>query len=309
MQEPPSDQARTTLRYREYVPAPALRSHVECLWVVWDSVRRTNRPPDRVVPDGCPELIFHLGGRFSRQQGGRWVRQPGAFLAGTLTRPWLIRAGARLFTLGIRFRPGAVTRWLDIDMKQVVDREVPLEQLIGQSQSGACMKQLRAARTRGEAIRLAERWLQALSLSKPKAGDDAARAAVRALLASHGGTRMDALATQLGSSPRRLERAFAHSLGIRPKLFARIVRLNAALALLASDQRLAAVDWALAAGYFDQAHLARDFRVVAGRRALSGREADGQLARNFTAPKRLLNYLSGPERAVGFVQSDRSRRG
>jgi len=104
---------------------------------------------------------------------------------------------------------------------------------------------------------------------------------------------MDALGVQLGTNPRRLERAFAHSLGIRPKLFARIVRLNAALALLASDQRLAAVDWALAAGYFDQAHLARDFRVVAGRRARPGGQADGQLARNFTAPKRLLNFLSG----------------
>ena len=293
MQDSPSAEARSTLRYREYVPAPALRPHVECLWVVWDAVPRTHRPPDRVVPDGCPELIFHLRGRFSRQRGQRWVRQPAAFLAGTLTRPWLIRAGTRLFTLGIRFRPGAVNRWLDVDMKQAVDREVSLASILGRGRALACLQRLRAAATRGEAIRRAERWLQALALRGPTAGDVAARAAVRAVLASHGRMRMDALARQVGSNPRRLERAFARSLGIRPKLFARIVRLNAALALLAADQRLAAVDWALDAGYFDQAHLARDFRVVAGRRARRGGEADGQLARNFTAPKRLLNLLSG----------------
>ena len=285
--------ARTTLRYLEYPPPPALHAHTECLWMVWDSARRARRPPDRVVPDGCPELIIHLADCFSRQHGRRWVRQPRAFLAGALTRPWLVRGGPRLRTLGIRFRPGSVTRWFDVDMKRTADREVPLDRLIGRGEARALLARLDRVTTQGGIVRLAERWLLARPVRAEGPGDEAARAGVRKLIAGRGRTRIAALADQLGVSPRQLERGFARNLGLRPKLFARIVRLHAALALLAAEDRIAAVDWALEAGYFDQAHLARDFRVVAGRPARSGGERDGELARHFTAPKRLLAFLSG----------------
>jgi hypothetical protein len=53
------------------------------------------------------------------------------------------------------------------------------------------------------------------------------------------------------------------------------------------------VEWALEAGYFDQAHLARDFRAIAGRRASRPRERDGELARHFSDPERVLALLRG----------------
>ncbi|MFN0152141.1 MAG: helix-turn-helix domain-containing protein, partial [bacterium] len=119
------------------------------------------------------------------------------------------------------------------------------------------------------------------------------RPAIAAILRSRGGVRIADLALELGIHRRRLERAFARDLGIRPKLFARIVRLNAALAKLDPAERGRAVDWALDAGYFDQAHLSREFRTITGRRAGASRDADGEMARHFTDPRRLAAYLSG----------------
>src|SRR5687768_8229345 len=98
-----------SLTYRERRPVPALRPYVECVWTVSGPPASSPRAPERVVPDGCPELIVHLGDPFSRQIGGRWVVQPRAFLAGTLSRPWLLRAGRRVDTIGIRFRAGETT--------------------------------------------------------------------------------------------------------------------------------------------------------------------------------------------------------
>ena len=87
-----------------------------------------------------------------------------------------------------------------------------------------------------------------------------------ALIREGGGqARIDDVARSLGWSRRRIERAFARDLGIRPKVYARIVRLNAVLATLDDAERPRAVDLALEAGYFDQAHLLRDFRILAGR--------------------------------------------
>ena len=96
-----------------------------------------------------------------------------------------------------------------------------------------------------------------------------------------------------GWTRRRLERTFTRELGIRPKLFARVVRLNAVLVGMDATDRESAVDVALAAGYFDQAHLLRDFRGLAGRTPRAGRERDGELARHFTDPARLRLLFAG----------------
>ena len=67
-----------------------------------------------------------------------------------------------------------------------------------------------------------------------------------------------------GFSHTRFIQLFREQVGLTPKLFARIQRFNA---LIARVENGLAVNWAeLAAdcGYFDQAHLIRDFRQFAG---------------------------------------------
>lgn len=68
---------------------------------------------------------------------------------------------------------------------------------------------------------------------------------------------------RLGISARTLERRFSTQVGIRPKRFARVLRLQR---VLGSVRRSSQPDWcALAAehGYTDQAHLIHDFRDLA----------------------------------------------
>lgn len=280
------------LRYREHRPGPDLRRHVECLWSVSDSVARSDRSPERVLPDGCPELIVHLADPFARLVGRRWVVQPRAFLAGTLTQPWMLRAGRRVETLGIRFRPGATTAVFSLSMVDGRDRELRLAGLVGAAAASALIEPVRRARTDGGRFVAIEGWLTA-RLGRTAPRRSTARAAVELILKTHGRKRIDDVARALGWGRRRIERAFARDLGIRPKLFARIVRLNAVLATLDEPERASAVDLALETGYFDQAHLLRDFRILAGRGPRSRREIDGELARHFTRPERLRSLLFG----------------
>jgi AraC-like DNA-binding protein len=280
------------LRYVERRPPARLAGYLECLWTVWDRSEVRSRPPDRVVPDGCPELIVHLADPFARRVGSRWIVQPRVFLAGTLTRPWLLRAGRRVLTLGLRFRPGAAGRAFGVSLRATADAEVPLARLTSARTGRALVSTLRAARTQTQRFAAAEAWLGALvDETPPRPG--AAQPAVDAVLRTQGQRRIDDVARDLGWSRRRVERVFAQELGIRPKMFARIVRLNAVLAALDQHERADAVDLALAAGYFDQSHLLRDFRVLAGRAPHASRRADGEMAQHFTDPKRLRLLLSG----------------
>jgi AraC-like DNA-binding protein len=280
------------LSYIERRPPPKLAPHLECLWAVSGRATSGPRPPDRVIPDGCPELIVHLGDPFARQVGTRWVVQPRVFLAGTLTRPWLLRAGRRVDTLGLRFRPGAAAHVFDVNMQEWTDCEAPLGRLVTPRAARRLVDGLRDARTRERRFALAEGWLTERVTAR-SSRRTSARPVVDAVIRTRGQVRIEELARSLGWTRRRVERAFARDLGIRPKMFARIVRLNAVLAARTENERAGIVDLALSAGYFDQSHLLRDFRTLAGRVPHADRGADGELARHFTDPRRLQALLAG----------------
>ena len=90
----------------------------------------------------------------------------------------------------------------------------------------------------------------------------------RVLLASGGTAAVPELAREAGWSSRRLGTRFKAETGLGPKEAARVVRFDRARRLLqhrvlaAGKPELAAL--AAACGYYDQAHLAREFRALAG---------------------------------------------
>jgi AraC-like DNA-binding protein len=90
----------------------------------------------------------------------------------------------------------------------------------------------------------------------------------RALLASGGTAAVPELAREAGWSARRLHTRFRCEVGLAPKEAARVVRFDRARRLLqrrvqaAGKPELAAL--AAVCGYYDQAHLAREFRALAG---------------------------------------------
>jgi AraC-like DNA-binding protein len=96
------------------------------------------------------------------------------------------------------------------------------------------------------------------------------RHAWRLLLASGGRCAVSGLAAETGWSGRHLRNRFRSETGLTPKAAARVIRFDRARRLL--QQRAAAAgmtlptlaDLAADCGYYDQAHLAREFRDLAG---------------------------------------------
>lgn len=70
------------------------------------------------------------------------------------------------------------------------------------------------------------------------------------------------LAEHVQWSTRHLEMEFRRQIGISPKRLARVIRINRAIRQLTGGSSPA--DTALACGYYDQAHLIRDFKALAG---------------------------------------------
>jgi len=86
----------------------------------------------------------------------------------------------------------------------------------------------------------------------------------RRLAASRGRLAVGELAREIGCSPRYLTLQFRDHLGMPPKPLARILRFRHALDRLERDDGARFAEIAESCGYYDQAHLNRDFRAFAG---------------------------------------------
>ena len=109
------------VRYRSYAPAPVLRPFVRTLW----SLEGDDPAPaaDRIFPDGCMELVFHLGTPFSAwDDDGCEAQQPAAFLVGQMTRALRVRPSRRAAVVGVRFHPGGAFPFLRMPQHELHGR-------------------------------------------------------------------------------------------------------------------------------------------------------------------------------------------
>jgi AraC-like DNA-binding protein len=89
-------------------------------------------------------------------------------------------------------------------------------------------------------------------------------AAARALLARRGRMQISGLVEQSGLSARQFERRFASHVGMSPKVYARVLRFEAALKRKKRAPELRWTDIAHEVGYYDHMHMVHDFRLLAG---------------------------------------------
>ena len=275
------------MRYRELPPRPPLDRFLECSWFVDGDAPPPGLPPERIVPDGCPELIVHLGDRFQRvDETGGGARQPSSFLVGCLTRPLQVRPGGRVKTMGVRFRPYGLSAFLDVPLHELTDATTSLADLWN-GEARRLEERLGGARTDDERARVVERFL--LDRLRPPRIDAAIEECVNVILRARGQARLEPLARRTGMTLRQVERRFRDAIGVSPKSLARIVRFQEVLRRSPGEGAWA--ERALECGYYDQAHLLRDFREFVGVVPTLFRAAEGALARQFTSPERLDRFF------------------
>jgi AraC-like DNA-binding protein len=258
------------MRYAEYPPDPRLAAVVRCHWVFEAGLgaqREQPLPSDTVVPDGHPELIFHYGGRFSAALGAdadsaALRPQPLHLFAGQLTRPLTLRGDGAVGMLGVRFQPWG-GRVLGLPATETADRWIGIDDLPERA-FAALGDDISAARDDHARIALVERVLIERIRRSEWEPDPIAMRLVGRLRAARAPLRQRALAVEWGMSERQFERRINDAIGVPPKRLASILRFRALFDALQASPHPLWLDAALAAGYFDQAHMIRDFRRIAG---------------------------------------------
>ncbi|MCI2423362.1 helix-turn-helix domain-containing protein [Saccharopolyspora sp. K220] len=215
-------------------PSPDLAGYVERFWVVsWDY-----REPYRqlIVPYPNVHLTFRGGA---------------ATVNGVSSGHQIRVLEGRDGVFGVAFRPGCFRPFLGASVATITDRSIDAREVFGPDLPDPLD------------VVAVERFLRA---HWPESDPRARQAAdiVAEIAANPSITRVDALAQDLGTSVRQLQRLFAEYVGIGPKWVIRRYRLHEVTERLTTG---VGPDWAsLAAelGYADQAHFVRDFKEMFG---------------------------------------------
>jgi AraC-like DNA-binding protein len=258
-------------RYREYQPRPVLRPYVRALFTFAQDFSQDAQPAQAnreivtaegesswsaLFADSGVSVVFCFGEGY--RIDGLWnpVR-PSAHVIGPMTAFRTSFPGVRLLQVGAYLLPETASFFLGVPGREIADRVTGLESLW--TEARRIDEQL--AECENDSCRVAVVEAALIRHLKPHRVP-AVVGAARMIRESDRQTEVGSIAESIGTSRQLLGRRFREQIGLSPKLYLRLHRFRKTLAALGSESCLA--DAAVAAGYFDQSHMIKEFREFCG---------------------------------------------
>lgn len=193
------------------------------------------------------------------------TQPPASFttLAGGLhSTPALISHDGHQHGIQLALTPLGARVLLGLPAGELASTVVELGTLLGPV-AGELVERLRSARTWTDRFLELDAVLARIARQRDGPAPELGWAWHR-LTASHGQVEVSMLAREVGWSRRHLGERFRREFGLTPKVAGRVMRFEVAHRLLSAPHRPGLADVAARAGFYDQAHLHREWRELAG---------------------------------------------
>jgi AraC-like DNA-binding protein len=193
--------------------------------------------------------------------GTRNADRHDSFVAGLSESSSFVAAEGAATCLQVDFTPIGAHLFFGVPMHELANRVVDVEDLLGRNDN--LVGRLEAAPTWDARFALLDEVITTRSSAARRPVPEILWA-WRALEHTNGAVPIGTLAERIGCSRRHLSTRFREHVGLAPKTFARVVRFSRAVGAIQRGLRGSFAELAYECGYFDQAHLIRDFHEFAG---------------------------------------------
>ena len=263
--------------YREYAPCEALRPCVRALFTFslrQIALRRRDRLTREVTfqfgepywsnlfADGHLSIVFSFGKGYGVSD--LWEGRTPGHVIGPMSGARRSTTGNDVVQMGAYFRAAHSSFFTGVSPREFQDRIVPLEDLWGPR----CSSLETRLYDQGDELRrieLLESMLLSRMASAPGRSDTIDISGAAHWMSVNGGRPpLSVLSRYAGVSRQYFARVFHDRVGVTPKLYSRLARFKAGLALLSN----ANINWAQTAlelGYSDQSHMIAEFKEFSGR--------------------------------------------
>jgi AraC-like DNA-binding protein len=214
-----------------------------------------------------PETILTL---VLRQSGGARLHDwalPNAIVSGLQQETRRVEHTAGSSLIIVRFTEVGAPEILHDRADQLYDKTLPLASMLPAHEIESIQNRLADASDRQQQVLAIDHFLRSRIRSAKKASSSdivlqQIEAAVRMIRNSGGRSSISVIARQVAMSQSALERHFRAAVGTTPKTLSRLARLKHVCRLW--DKGRSLTDIAFEAGYSDQPHMIRDFRLFTG---------------------------------------------
>ncbi|MDR2145497.1 MAG: helix-turn-helix domain-containing protein [Tannerella sp.] len=251
--------------YRVFHPAPSLCHIVDHYWYVCTQPGEIPEQQYFYTP-----LMQALCFTFKQQEechellDRTYMLNKPAYLFGQGTCPRIATSNGVDY-LGVKFKPLGIAGITGINMEHLSNEIINVDD-IWCNELELLWDQMQSMPSLESTINVLEDFLlkkyQSVTVDRRI---DSARHAVELITQTKGNIDIKTLQNQTCTSRKTLERAIVHNLGITPKLYARIVRFNAAKNKLDSmlvDENITSI--ALDFGFYDSSHFISEFKTFSG---------------------------------------------
>ena len=242
-------------------PHPALAPYVTVMsgWVESTTFARRREVPFV----GCV-LIININNRLniSDPLQPETLQPYHAFFAGLCNRYVVTESTGEAGGIQVNLTPSGARMLLGIPAHELANRVVHLEEVLG-PEARTLIARLEDTPDWADRFDLVEDVIMR-RLVTAECADPGVTWALERLGHSHGLASIRELGSALGWTPKTLIDRFRYEVGLAPKQVARMMRFSRAVELLSLPEPRGLRDIAVECGYYDQAHLNREFREFAG---------------------------------------------
>ncbi len=251
------------MSYQTFLPNSDLKSLISCYWTL-EVPAESDTQKQRIIPDGTIEMAFILGDDIKRYTSeNEFIIQPRAMVLGHIIEPFYIEPTGYVNTFAIRFYPYGFANFISMPIKNLANKETPIELLFGEKIANQLEQKIIEATNSSERIEIIEDFLLD-KLNEKTTIDNIVKTTIDALLATNGSASISEILKEDLSKRRQLERKFIKQIGVSPKQLGKVIRLQTALKMLLNKKSKNLTDIAYESEYFDQAHFTKDFKEFTG---------------------------------------------
>ncbi len=240
-------------------------------------------PAEPWFPSGTMDIILDLGAPFEQGNvSGLMIKRPRAFVAGLFECGLRIKPTGDVHQIGVVFKPGRFRHFIKGNQMDYKGQIAPLSDIFGPT-ADEVVDQIQNVDGDTARVNLVQSFL--LQTFRPEVKSNPfIDYCVEIMQTQPGMTSLVDLGKNARISNRHFRRLFKEYVGISPKLFSMMMRLEVFIRhSLSSPAKLNQLSYEL--GYYDPSHLSRDFKGISGMRAGDFLKNSNSIAKTFITSK------------------------
>jgi AraC-like DNA-binding protein len=211
----------------------------------------------KILPDGCVDIIFSFTDESSK---GLLPFVPNVI--GTMTSFTQVHYPTDVYFLGIRFKPVGITAFVSSPIHEFTDHRIDLT-LVDSLFDNSFHKDLPEKKSLSEKIKHIDGYF----LKKLKHAfklESQIVYAVDLIKQTNGLLSPAEIASKACLSTRHFERKFKSAIGVAPKTFCKVIKFKHTMSYLKQHPSNSLYSVAIECGYFDHAHMIKEFKFLSG---------------------------------------------